>query len=63
MTFDMHYNILGPCISGKHTTQDSFSFVNEFTNIQSQNKFFFLTRLKLKAFLLISRLVRQSASP
>ena len=31
--------ILGPCIPGKHTTQHSFSFVNEFTNIQSQNKF------------------------
>ena len=33
--------ILGPCIPDKHTTlsQDSFSFVNEFTNIQSQNKF------------------------
>ena len=32
-------SILGPCIPDKHTTQDSFSFVNEFTNIQSQNKF------------------------
>ena len=32
-------SILGPCISGKHITKDSFSFVNEFTNIQSQNKF------------------------
>ena len=32
-------SILGPCIPDKHTTQDSFSFVNEFSNIQSQNKF------------------------
>ena len=32
-------SILGPCIPEKHTTLDSFSFVNEFTNIQSQNKF------------------------
>ena len=32
-------SILGPCIPDKHTTLDSFSFVNEFTNIQSQNKF------------------------
>ena len=32
-------SILDPCIPGKHTTQDSLSFVNEFTNIQSQNKF------------------------
>ena len=37
----MHNNILGACIPAKHTTQDSFSFVKEFTNIQSQNKFFF----------------------
>ena len=32
-------SILGPYILDKHTTQDSFSFVNEFTNIQSQNQF------------------------
>ena len=31
-------SILGPCIPDKYTTQDSFSFVNEFSNIQSQNK-------------------------
>ena len=55
-------SILGPCIPGKHTTQNTFSFVNEFTNIQSQNKFL-LSRLTLKAFSLTSLLVRQSTSP
>ena len=39
-------SILGPCIPDKHTTQDSFSFVNEFSNIQSQNKFLISLTLK-----------------